>query len=190
MSFCKVHNCRFPTHITSAHICGNCGKAGHGQVECKNPVLIDALAKDTMQIPVELQCCALNCKSIATHTVDGHKCIFCNEFGHDESECPIQKWNNLVISGSTFGRSEEGFMKEHQLKLQVRKQFAWEEHKIYTKIYGEMGCTWYARRNNIFEKIELFFMHCDNWGQYGPTTDDRPKLEKFLEGYRCIDKDE
>ena len=52
-----------------------------------------------------------------------------------------------------------------------------------------MGCIWYARRNNNFEKIELFFMHSDNWGQYGPLTDDRPKLNAFIDGYICVDKE-
>ena len=64
-----------------------------------------------------------------------------------------------------------------------------EEHRVYTKINAGMGCTWYARRTNNFEKIELFFMHCDNWGQYGPITDDRSKLDNFLSGFRCVDKD-
>jgi len=29
-------------------------------------------------------------------------------------------------------------------------------------------------------------MHGDNWGQYGPSTDDRAELTKFLEGYEEV----
>jgi hypothetical protein len=35
-----------------------------------------------------------------------HKCTFCNEFSHDESECPNKKCNNMVVSGSTFAVSK------------------------------------------------------------------------------------
>jgi hypothetical protein len=189
MSFCKVVGCENPAHITYAHRCIKCGKLGHGPVECGNPVLITALLADTTSIPFELQCCALNCDRFSTHTVDYHKCTICNTFGHDGSECPTKAWNDMVESSTTFGRTKDGFMEECDLKLQARNQFGWQEHLVYTKIYGGMGCTWYARRTNIFEKIQLFFMHTDNWGQYGPSTDDRPKLDNFLKGYRCVDKD-
>lgn len=190
MSFCKVYGCRFPTtHITFIHECGKCDKQGHGQVECGNQNSIDALALYDITIPFEQQCCVLNCNSISTHTVDGHKCTLCKSFGHDETECAIKMWQIMDESGTTFRRSKDGFMEEMSLKLEARKHFGWAEHKVYTKIYGGMGCTWFARRNNNFENIELFFMHSDNWGQYGPATDVRPKLDKFLEGYRCIDKE-
>lgn len=189
MSFCKVHGCRFPTtHITTAHECGNCSIKGHGVMECKNPIRINALSKEVEHIPFELQCCASGCVDVSTHTVDGHKCLYCKKFGHDLSECPIKQWDIIVDSGTTFGRSKDGFMEEQTIKLQARQQMGLEEKQIYTKVYGELGCTWFARRDNNFENIELFFMHSDNWGQYGPSTDDRPKLNKFLDGYRCIDK--
>jgi hypothetical protein len=62
----------------------------------------------------------------------------------------------------------------------------WNEHKIYVEMYEEMGCIWYAKRDNLCEKIILFFMHSDEWGQYGSQTDRRPKLAKFISGYERV----
>ena len=49
-----------------------------------------------------------------------------------------------------------------------------------------MGCMMYVKRDDFKSKPEYFFMHSDSWGQYGVETDDRPKLAKFLEGYKKI----
>jgi hypothetical protein len=46
-----------------------------------------------------------------------------------------------------------------------------------------MGCCFYCKRDGTDGTIELFFMHSDSWGQYGPETDERPKLNEFLQGY-------
>lgn len=51
---------------------------------------------------------------------------------------------------------------------------------IYCELYGGMGCVWFIKRVN--DEYSAFFMHSDCWGQYGPDTDDRPKLELFLSG--------
>ena len=103
MSFCKVYGCRFPTtHITSFHFCGKCNSKGHGMTECGNLELIAELSKDTTEIPFNLMCCALNCRAIITHTIEGHKCTYCSTFGHDVSECPDKLWNVRVERGTTF----------------------------------------------------------------------------------------
>ena len=44
MSSCKVAGCRHPhNHVTLGHLCGKCGKYGHGQMECGNQIQIDRL---------------------------------------------------------------------------------------------------------------------------------------------------
>lgn len=53
---------------------------------------------------------------------------------------------------------------------------------IYCMLNAGMGCNWIVRRNTT-NRFEAFFMHGDNWSQYGPSTDDTSKLKKFLEGY-------
>lgn len=190
MPLCKVNSCRFATkHSTKSHTCGKCGQAGHGQIECGNAYLIAELAKDTEDVPFDLHCVASKCVQRTNHTIDGHFCTYCKIFGHDHSECPTCLWDVKVERVTTFGMSKENFLEKKKLQLVAKKQLGWSEHKAFTKIYAEMGCTWYCRRDNTFEKIELFFMHSDNWGQYGPETDDRPKLDAFLKDYKCVDKE-
>jgi hypothetical protein len=98
-------------------------------------------------------------------------------------------WKVKVERSTIFTQIESGYKEKKYLQIMARNQMKWEEHMVYTKVYGGMGCIWFARRKNNFEKIELFFMHTDNWGQYGSTTDHRPILDKFLEGYRSVDKE-
>jgi hypothetical protein len=44
MNWCHVDSCRFSDkHSTQNHQCGNCGKLGHGRLECGNPDKIRAL---------------------------------------------------------------------------------------------------------------------------------------------------
>lgn len=190
MMFCAAFGCHYPsTHTAAYHKCGKCSLYGHGQVECGDYKKIIDLLEVKTEIPFDLRCCATNCTNIQTHTTDGHKCTFCHDFGHDNSECPIQKWETKVKSGTTFGQVRESYLEKKNLQFQARKQLGWSEKKSYTKIPAGMGCIWYARRNNTFDKIELFFMHSDNWGQYGIETDDRPKLNAFIDEYTCIDKE-
>lgn len=187
---CKVKYCRFAgLHIARGHLCGKCGILGHGATECGNQAMIDSLALDTTVIPFNLLCNVPGCKDIESHTTGGHQCAYCKKFEHAEIECPEHLWKIKVERGTTFYQDESGFKKKKYIQLQARKQMNWEEHKVYTKVWGGQGCTWYARRANNWEKIELFFMHGDNWGQYGEDTDHRPRLEKFLEGYRCVDRE-
>ena len=190
LKICKAKGCGFSFfHITKAHICGNCGKPGHGVTECQNPELITVLSLDTTTIQFDLQCNVAGCKDIGTHTTSGHQCVYCKKFEHDESECPERLWKNKADLGTTFGQSESGYKEKKYIQLQARKQMKWAEHKVYTKVYGGMGCIWYAKRTNHREHIKLFFMHTDNWGQYGESTDHRPRLNEFLEGFRCVDSE-
>jgi hypothetical protein len=186
--YCKATGCRFAkTHVVKEHICGSCGKKGHGLVECGKPNLIEELSKDDTIVPSDLTCSIYGCKNNTLHTTDGHFCSYCKQFSHSEEECPEYLWTQKVERNVVAGRSETEYKEKKYLQIQARKQMKWAERAIYTIIYAGMGCVWYARRKNNFQKIELFFMHSDNWGQYGPTTDDRPKLDKFLEGYRQIE---
>ena len=186
--FCKVKGCRFAnSHITKAHVCGKCGDKGHGICECGNNSLILALAQDLTVIPFNLQCCVINCKSINTHTTDGHQCTYCKKYEHDVSECPEQLWKIKESYRTTFGQNKDSYKEKKYIQIKARKLMKWEEHKIYTTVYAGMGCVWYAKRINNWKKIKLFFMHSDNWGQYGPDSDDRPILKEFIEGFSFVD---
>ena len=151
--YCMVRGCRFAgSHITTSHICGNCGNSGHGVCECGDNKLIAELVQNVPVIPFELKCCVINCKSINTHTTSGHQCTYCKKYEHDSSECPEQLWQIKKIHSTTFGQNEASFKEKKYIKFQARKQMKWEEHKVYTTVYAGMGCCWYVTRENNWEK--------------------------------------
>ena len=49
-----------------------------------------------------------------------------------------------------------------------------------------MGATIYIKINEQ-GSLDALFMHQDSWGQYGPTTDERPILNKFIENHEQLD---
>jgi len=68
----------------------------------------------------------------------------------------------------------------------ILNAFSDKDEKIYTVRYAGMGCAWYIRRSSKDEPLEGFFMHGDSHGQYGPSTDDTPKLNMFIHGYMQV----
>ncbi len=66
-------------------------------------------------------------------------------------------------------------------------EFDYYNKKGYAVFDAGMGCLFYAKRENGGSlNLEIFFMHSDSWGQYGPTTDHRPFLAHFLYGSSLI----
>lgn len=57
------------------------------------------------------------------------------------------------------------------------------DQPIYTILNAGMGCLWYIRRKSLQSGLEFFFMHSDDWGQYSPQSDSRPRLNQFIEGF-------
>ena len=55
--------------------------------------------------------------------------------------------------------------------------------KIYTRINAGLGSYYYVRRRDIHLELEIFFMHSDDWGQYGPESDRTFELAHFTYGY-------
>jgi hypothetical protein len=178
---CKVKYCRFSnTHTTIAHQCGNCGKHGHGQVECENQDKIKYLERFyTEYIPESKWCtfCPINSDFRKTHTNDAHICRNCNERtqSHNEEDCIIQ---DLEVYRQRFLGMQDIDAFENHLFVQYG-------NNIFTILNIGMGCCVYVRFKN--EEIKGLFMHSDSWGQYGPTADDRPKLNKFIQG--CVECD-
>lgn len=90
MNICKVKGCRFEnSHVTSHHICGSCGKYGHGMVECGNRRLMNNLqnkfGKD--ELSDQHKCEVITCKDKHYHTTLGHLCRVCEKGFHKETEC-------------------------------------------------------------------------------------------------------
>jgi hypothetical protein len=176
--YCKVSYCRFPhSHVTKEHICGTCNNKGHGQVECNNSKLrhdLETFYNDVL--PVSNQCTIPNCHSKTTHTNEGHHCINCGR-RHDESECIIQ---SIDTHCDRFGLDKDKIIQFISNPMNSNG---------YIYIYVGMGCYLYIRSD-----MKTLFMHQDSHGQYGPTADDTPILNTFLENYsdktdayNCVD---
>ena len=73
MHKCKVRGCRFAdTHVTIAHVCGNCKRVGHGRMECglsPAPYLLRAL---TDVMPEGSRCGVVGCDAPWTHMTVAH----------------------------------------------------------------------------------------------------------------------
>lgn len=162
--YCSVKDCRFPYyHVTAGHKCGNCKEFGHGVIECSYP----------KELPKQYWCSITECKHPNTHMNASHHCYYCGKL-HKESKCLVNKPN------TSLDPIFKGKIKD------AEDIFGDEKGKVFCILMAGMGCQIYAKRDNEKSKIETFFMHSDSWGQYGPESDDRPKLEKFLAGYRKI----
>jgi hypothetical protein len=68
----------------------------------------------------------------------------------------------------------------------VQRIFGDRAGPIYINLYAGMGCAWVVKRADRGQPTYAFFMHSDNWGQYGPETDDSGRLSDFLEGYQLF----
>jgi hypothetical protein len=182
MSTCQVNHCRYSSsHTTQAHRCGTCGEFGHGQMECREEVLKDYLQQFNTDIMSQYMWCDL-CPSTSefrkTHTRDAHVCQNCLErtTTHSHDQCIIQDFD--VFKQRFAGMEDLETFETHLL----------QQHgdNIYTILYAGMGCSLYVRHKN--GTIKALFMHQDAWGQYGPTSDDTPKLNKFIEDCEQVDK--
>jgi hypothetical protein len=167
MSSCKVSGCRNASkHITFGHQCGKCGKFGHGQIECGSVFKKNEL-KQYKNDKIYNPCDSNGCNFKNLHTNEGHKCFKCNRF-HSIQYCIIQ----------TFSDTQSRF--SGHLSDINPEQFFGSQNNTFVKVYVGMGCEVYIRKKN--NDILSLFMHSDSWGQYGPTTDDTPILDKFIEG--------
>lgn len=164
---CKVSSCRFPhSHVTIEHLCGYCNVKGHGQVECNNSQLKENLKQFYNDVlPIVNQCTIPNCHSKTTHNNDAHHCINCSR-RHRESECIIQ---SIDTHCSRFGLDQSNIIQFISNPINTN---------TYIYIYVGMGCYLYIRSD-----MKSLFMHQDSLGQYGPSTDDTPILNTFLENY-------
>tara|TARA_B100001093_G_scaffold511787_1_gene580447 strand:- start:383 stop:1168 length:786 start_codon:yes stop_codon:yes gene_type:complete len=180
-TFCKVKYCRFPnTHTTSAHQCGKCKGFGHGQTECDHDNRKTRLVNfHNENLPTQYWCllCPSDSEFRKTHTSSSHVCRHCGErtVSHQEEDCIIQ---DLEVYTQRF----MGMQDIDTFETHLFEQYG---HNIYTILNIGMGCCIYVRRKNGV--IKALFMHSDCWGQYGPASDDRPKLNKFIDG--CIEYD-
>eukprot|EP00927_Polykrikos_kofoidii_P030053 TRINITY_DN25928_c0_g1_i1.p1 TRINITY_DN25928_c0_g1~~TRINITY_DN25928_c0_g1_i1.p1 ORF type:complete len:333 (-),score=34.63 TRINITY_DN25928_c0_g1_i1:71-946(-) len=100
---CKVDRCRFPmTHTTRSHVCGECGRTGHGQRECGDQAQITSLRRYlTERMPAGLRCTARGCRLADFHATDAHRCDSCGMYGgnHDVA-CQHREGSHLASSSA------------------------------------------------------------------------------------------
>jgi hypothetical protein len=58
--------------------------------------------------------------------------------------------------------------------------------KIFLCSDADMGCYYFAKRDDMNNEIKTFFMHSDNWGQYRKNSVE--DLCRFIHGYKFIKK--
>ena len=180
MTQCQVLNCRFNhTHITSGHMCGTCKKYGHGQMECGDISKMSNLNQyKSDELMEDNWCKNIGCEHQRTHTTDAHHCSKCFK-RHGETTCIIQTLDThrSMYSGNKQLNEFDSlkFMNTHRTE------------NVYCIVMLGMGCTLYIRIKS--ELISSIFMHSDMWGQYGPTCNDRPIFEAFIEGAHIVQLD-
>lgn len=90
IKYCKVRGCRFPdSHVTFGHVCGTCGKRGHGIQECGKESLIGRLNCNYSEDTVQEYCTVQGCDDPETHTSESHHCKRCNTRTTDHMCCPL-----------------------------------------------------------------------------------------------------
>ena len=154
-----------------------------------------------------MQCAVKGCRYSNTHITSGHQCGKCHQYGHGRMECSYNS-QKCFIDGCRYSNTH--ITQQHQCgnchqyghgrrtcrnlnqtseayaMIEAQKLFGNMNGKILGKIYAGMGCDWYVKRDSIYSPIMVFFMHADNWGQYGIQSDDRQKLHSFCTGYTSI----
>ena len=174
MEYCKVKNCRYNySHTTGRHRCGTCKMLGHGQIECNNIDLINKLLeynKHSVQTP----CTIIECVDKNTHTIEGHDCLYCKSRKEHLKYCPC--------NGTTICDPLDTIDIYNTLK-DTMNEYVLKEGYFVTKYAGQ-GCVWYIRNNIMSKMYEYLFMHGDSWGQYGPNTDESPRYNAFVFGYK------
>ncbi len=172
--FCKVNGCRFYwTHSTFGHKCGNCNNYGHGRTECGNPQKIKKLTIfSSGELPLDLQCTIKNCKFRNYHITSAHVCDSCHLF---QKECKCRMEDSYVKYITKFDDLHD------DIKLFANSKLNNINSNSYVIFQMDLGCSMIIRKNIYDSKIEGFFMHSDDWGQYGTTHLSR--YNQFIEGY-------
>ena len=125
------------------------------------------------KIPLEwLRCNSLGVNLLTLETLN------CGErtTNHTTDACIIQDFD-------VFKQRFAGVPDLEAFETHLFEQYG---NNIYTILYAGMGCHLYVRHKDGI--IKALFMHQDSWGQYGPTADDTPRMNKFIENCGEVDK--
>ncbi len=190
-NYCTIYPCSHKhLHTTEAHQCGICN--GNHSSDLHNILNQQVIEEINIKCPLcrkdnnlklnqnKVKGCTDLCCICLTKPVE----IFFPDCGHvcTCNDC----FNKLILKDEKLDYEilQEADLNE-SIKNEAKRKFGKLSGKIFCKIYAGMGCNFYVRKD-INENLEGFMMHQDNWGQYGPETDDRPKLNDFIKNYYSI----
>lgn len=209
---CTKPNClNRQHHQPSAHLCVSCWKYGDA-CNCEVGVLQDTCYicgdkhethKCEFRINTKYDCptCRTKCESkddrktfcqttctICLEIVDsiisskcGHTCCpLCHKKLLDQNQNQDQDQNIETKEEIRFRSLLEG-----GVYREINTRFAGVTDKVSTIVNAGMGCVYFVRTSGD-GTFTGYFMHNDNWGQYGERCDDRPKLARFLHGFRFV----
>jgi hypothetical protein len=177
---CNVPDCMYKAyHETISHnpqtvtikcpLCDTLSDVSSTQKKCLNQTNICAICQKN-HVDLYLPNC-------------GHVCLCssCALESYSQTENNLHRKDTIVID---YNIIEEKDFKQSQLSIDyLKKMIEHIDGKIYFIVQVGMGCCYYVKRDSKNSPCSAYFMHSDNWGQYGPATDDQPKLNKFITGY-------
>ena len=186
---CKSPGCLTKqNHISESHICELCYQY-HSLNNCPN--YKNDNTDHTIECPI---CRKVNNINFEESKIFGltEKCKICltNEVNILLADCKhcclcldcskkIAKKMNHIVANLI---EEEIYIENYAIEDAIEKMSN-IPYKIYTRIYAGMGSFYYIKRDDIHLQLQSFFMHADNWGQYGPETDKTYELTQFTYGY-------
>lgn len=189
---CIMKGCQYKKHhITSRHKCSSCSD-NHSSYDCpknnkNNKNIVDIsyiitcpICKAVNNISSSQKkiygstdlCCVCIEKNIELFLPNcGHICL-CLQCANKLNQKPKKEYEKEIIYDFNEDVKQNALSKLKDIS-----------GKIYTICPNGMGCCTYVRRNDIGSNLEGFFMHNDDWGQYGFESDRRPLLNDFINGY-------
>ena len=178
---CKSPGCIYKyNHTTKSHICELCAKY-HSKLECP---LFKPKKLYTIECPI---CRKINNVSDKEPKIFGltEKCKICleNEVNYllpDCKHCSMCHECSKKLMKKKIITHHDTLMQQAEIKMDTTPG------KIYVKVMAGMGCMYFYKRDDINHNLISFFMHSDEWGQYGPSTDRTNELNQFLSGYSEI----
>ena len=167
-------------HTTEGHECSRCGKIGSN---CK--------------CDEKRATCPICRKESVFHNIDGHKifgvnqnCCICmaNEVNIVFPECKhacaclecVTRLAGPEVDPTGAAEEPAGPPDEREHVLTSAKERLRGRDMTWCVEYVGQGCAWYIKV--VAGVYDMFFLHGDNHGQYGPDTNDIPRLRIFLEG--------
>ena len=100
--------------------------------------------------------------------------------------CVCENCCDELNENKTSSSFQNGFFPDNDENSEQRSLALMKnvDGKIYVTIPAGMGCSFWYRRTSRYSHLDKLFMHCDDWGQYGPGR--KAEHSRFISGYKKI----